>query len=244
MIKLVCPECRRENEPERIYCHDCGARLDRSVLAKAPQKTEDPNATQKRVKSMFDPGRALMKKRFFDTSKMILGALLAAALIQMIRPPDLPEKPREAMLPVQISLDLENASMTPGSPQLRYTDEQVNQYLGYSLKSKQTVLSKYLNFERAVVAFEQDLCRLTVERSLFGFPIYTSTFFNAAIQNDTLVIKNRGGAIGRMPVHPMLMQYGDFLFSDLAAVVERERKSVAKLAAVNIEPKLIVLTGR
>ena len=244
MIKLVCPECRRENEPERIYCHDCGARLDRSVLAKAPQKTEDPNATQQRVKSMFDPRGALLKKRFFDVSKLILGAVATAAIIQMIRSPDLPEAPKSPMLPVQISLDIESAAMTPGSPQLRYTEEQVNQYLGYSLKSKQTALSKYLTFGRAVVFFEQDLCRLTVERSLYGYPLCTSTYFSPSIQNDALVIKNRGGAIGRMPVHPMLMEYSAPLFSDLATVVERERKSVAKMAAIALEPKLITLTPR
>ena len=44
MIKLVCPECQRQNEPERIYCHDCGARLDRSALAKVAPKVEDPKA--------------------------------------------------------------------------------------------------------------------------------------------------------------------------------------------------------
>lgn len=244
MIKLVCPECRRENEPERIYCHDCGARLDRSSLAKAPQKEEDPNVTHRRVKALFDPGRALMKKRFFDISKLVLGALALAAIVQMVRAPDLPEKAKEAMLPVQISLDLENATMTPGSPQLRYSDDQINQYLGYSLKSKQTVLSSYLNFERAVVAFEQDLCRLTVERSFSGFSVYTTTAFSAAVQDGALTVKNRGGAIGRMPVHPLLMQYSGLLFSDLAAVVERERKSVAKLGSVNFEPKLVVLTPR
>jgi hypothetical protein len=244
MIKLVCPECRRENEPERIYCHDCGARLDRSVLAKAPQKAENPGATQKRVKSMFDPRGALLKKRFFDVSKLILGALVAAAVIQMIRTPDLPEPPKSSMLPIQVSLDIENATMTPGSPPLRYTEEQINQYLSYSLKSKQTVLSKYLDFGRAVVFFEQDLCRLVVERSLYGVPLSTSTYFSAAIESDTLVLKNRGGAIGRMPVHPLLMQYSGLLFSDLAAVTERERKSIAKLAAVDLEPKLLVLTPR
>ncbi len=244
MIKLVCPECRRENEPERIYCHDCGARLDRSALAKAPQTEEDPNATHKRVKAMFDPGRALMKKRFFDYSKLILAAVAVAAIVQMIRSPDLPEKPKAPMLPVQISLDLENATTTPGSPQLRYSDEQINQYLGYSLKSKQTALSSYLNFERAVVAFEQDLCRLTVERSMSGFSVYTSTAFSMAVQDGTLTVKNRGGAIGRMPVHPLLMQYSGLLFSDLAVVVERERKSVAKLASVEFQPKLVVLTPR
>ena len=244
MIKLVCPECRRENEPERIYCHDCGARLDRSALAKAPQKEEDPNATQRRVKAMFDPGRALMKKRFFDFSKLILGAVAVAAIVQMIRPPDVPEKPKAAMLPVQVSLDLENATMTPGSPPLRYSDEQLNEYLGYALKSKQAALSSYLNFERAIVALEQDLCRVTVERSLFGVPLYTTTAFTPTIAESGLVLKNKGGAIGRMPVHPMLMEYSGILFSDLAAVFERERKSLAKLAAIDLEPKLVVLTPR
>ena len=244
MIKLVCPECRRENEPERIYCHDCGARLDRSALAKAPQKEEDAGATHRRVKAMFDPGRALMKKRFFDYSKLILGALAVAAIIQMIRPPDVPEKPKMAMLPVQISLDLENATMVPGSPQLRYSDEQLNQYLAYTVKSKQAALSSYLNFERTVITLEQDLCRLTVERSLFGLPLYTTTAFSATVGESGLVVQNKGGAIGRMPVHPLLMQYSGFLFSDLAAVFDRERKALAKLATIELQPKLVVLTPR
>jgi hypothetical protein len=244
MIKLVCPECRRENEPERIYCHDCGARLDRSVLAKAPQKAEDPGATHKRVKAMFDPGRAVMKKRFFDASKLVLGALAAAAIVQMLRSPDLPEKSKELTLPVQISMDLENATSTPGSAQLRYSEDQLNQYLGYALKSKQAALSSYLNFERAVVGLESDHCRLTVERSLAGFSVYTTSLFTPSIAENDLVLKNRGGMIGRMPVHPLLMQYSGILFRDLAAVFERERKALSKLAAVELQPKTVVLTPR
>jgi hypothetical protein len=244
MIKLVCPECRRENEPERIYCHDCGARLDRSALAKAPQKEEDAGATHRRVKAMFDPGRAVMKKRFFDYSKLVLGAVAVAAIIQMIRSPDVPEKSKEAMLPVQISMDLENATMTPGSPQLRYTDEQLNQYLGYALKSKKAALSSYLNFERAIVGVEQDLCRVTVERSLFGFSLYTTSMFTAKIAETGVALKNKGGMIGRMPVHPWLMRYSGVLFADVAAVFERERKALPKLAAIEFQPKLVVLTPR
>src|SRR3954454_16128483 len=94
MIKLICPECRRENEPERIYCHDCGARLDRTALAKAAPKGEDVKETQKRLRTMLDPRRAKMRLLFFQTSKMILGALATAAIIQMILPPDVPARPK------------------------------------------------------------------------------------------------------------------------------------------------------
>ena len=29
--KLTCGQCGYENEPERVYCHNCGTKLDRSV---------------------------------------------------------------------------------------------------------------------------------------------------------------------------------------------------------------------
>src|SRR6185369_9647235 len=89
-IQLVCPECRRDNEPERIYCHDCGARLDRTALAKAAPKGEDVKETQRRLKSMLDPGRVKMRLMFFKVSKIILGAFATAALVQMLLPPDVP----------------------------------------------------------------------------------------------------------------------------------------------------------
>ena len=80
VMTLVCPECRRENEPERIYCHDCGARLDRSALAKEKAKEEDPKATQRRVAKMFDPRRGLLRRRFFQGSKLLLGRLSSRPL--------------------------------------------------------------------------------------------------------------------------------------------------------------------
>ena len=88
--KLLCPECRRENEPERIYCHDCGARLDRSALAKSKAKEEDPKDTQRRLQAMLDGRSARLRRQFFQGSKLILGALLVAGLVQLLRAPDLP----------------------------------------------------------------------------------------------------------------------------------------------------------
>src|SRR6187455_1658790 len=101
-IQLTCPECRRENEPERIYCHDCGARLDRTSLAKVAPKLEDAKETQRRLRSMLDPQRAKMRLLFFKISKLILGAATAAAIVQMILPPDAPPRPKTGEFPPQI----------------------------------------------------------------------------------------------------------------------------------------------
>lgn len=244
-MKLLCPECRRENEPERIYCHDCGARLDRSALAKEKSTEEDPKETQRRLKAMLDPQRALMRRRFFQGSKLVLGALILAAIVQMVRPPDLPERPTTPMPPAQINLELENAAMDPRTAtQLRYTDEQVNAYLTYALKGKQTALSKWLNFERAIAGFEEGYCTLTVERSLYGFSVFTSAAYNASLQNGAIIAQARSGSIGRMPVHPALMQYGNVLLQDLWTALERERKSIVKLGSIEFQPKLVILSPR
>ncbi len=244
MIKLICPECRRENEPERIYCHDCGARLDRTALAKNAPKGEDVKETQRRLRTMLDPQRAKMRLLFFKVSKLILGAFATAAVVQMLLPPDLPPRAKTGEFPPQINLDLENAAMNHGAAPLQYTEAQVNAYLGSALKSKQAALSKLLQFERAIVSFDENVCRITAERSLFGFSIFTMTSSKVTVQNGTLSASNNGGSIGRLPIHPLLMKYADPLFGDLWTALDRERKSVAKMSAIEFRPQAVVLTPK
>ena len=245
MITLICPECRRENEAERIYCHDCGARLDRTALAKAPPKGEDVKETQRRLKSMLDPRRAKMRLMFFKVSKLILGAAALAAVVQMILPPDVPARGKTGDFPPQINLDLENAAMNHGAAPMQYTEAQVNAYLASALKSKQAALSKLLQFERGFVKFDENLCRVTAERSLFGFSLFTTTSSRVSLQNGTLSASNNGGNIGRLPIHPLLMKYVEpFLFGDLWTALDRERKSVAKMNSIEFHPQAVVLTPK
>jgi len=239
-MKLVCPECRRENEPERIYCHDCGARLDRSSLAKEKSTVEDPKATQRRLRSMMDARGVKMRQRFFQGSKLVLGALAVAALVQMFRPPDVPERPESSDMAMQIDLDLENASMTPGAPALRYSEEQVNAYLAYTLKGKKKALSSYLQFEQAIVGFEEAICRVTTERSFSGYSVFTTATFTPRLENGNLTARVTGGSIGRLPIHPALMQYGDFLFADIRTALDRNRRSIVKLAGIELHSKTVV----
>jgi len=244
MITLVCPECRRENEAERIYCHDCGARLDRTALAKVAPKTEDAQETRQRLRKMLDPQRAKIRHLFFKMSKVILGALLTAAVIQMILPPDVPPPAKTGDFPPQINLDLENATLNHNTAPMQYTEAQVNAYLGSALKSKQAALNKYLQFERAIVNFEENLCRVTAQRSLFGFSVYTATSSKVTLQNGAIAATNNGGSIGRLPVHPMLMKYADVLFGDLWTALDRERKSVAKMDRIEFHPQQVVLVPK
>jgi hypothetical protein len=242
MTKLICPECRRENEPERIYCHDCGARLDRSALAKESAKHEQPEEMHRRLRTMFDPRRGKLRQTFFKVSKVVLGALATAAVIQILLAPDVPPRKKTLGVAPGINFDLEKTSRTHGAAPLRYTDEQANAYVASVVKTKQAALSGFVQFERALVSFDENICGLTVERSLFGCSVYTAATYRIALQNGALIAATRSGSIGRLPVHPALMKLAGFLFRDIATVFDRDRKSVAQMAAIEFHPQMVVIT--
>jgi hypothetical protein len=64
------------------------------------------------------------------------------------------------------------------------------------------------------------------------------------LQDGTLTASNNGGSIGRLPIHPALMKYGDLIFSDLWTALEREKKSVSKMGAIEFHPQTVVLTPK
>src|SRR5207248_2542951 len=146
-VQLTCPECRRDNEAERIYCHDCGARLDRSALA------------------------------------------------------------------------------------------------GYTTGKKEKLNHPLIDFERAIVAFTEGNCRVTIERSIFGYSIFTSADYAVQIAGGKVTASPKSGAIGRMPIDPSVMPYAGFLFSDAVAAMNREHKLLNKVGSIQLHDKEIVVTS-
>lgn len=243
-IKLACAECGHENEPERIYCHSCGTRLDRSAVVPIKSRQEGLKETQRRVRRIFDPTRVKVRFWFFRTAKLILGACATAAVIQMVSAPDVPPPTKPLMLPSQLGFDLENAVNYHRPPQLQYSQEQINAYLAHALKLKQSSLDKpLLDFRRVVVGFGEGDMKVTAERAFFGFSLYSGASYKVQLQDGKVVASNNGGSIGRIPVHPVLMRVLDVMFADVWSALERERKLVSKMGAIEIHPNTILLTA-
>jgi hypothetical protein len=242
LTTVVCHECRHENEPERVYCHGCGARLDRSsvkVMCK-----EDVEDARKRVKKLFDPRRAQMRALFFKISKLLLGAGAVAALAQLVLPPDVPPPTKSSSLVSQLRFELEATATRHQPPQLRYTDDDVNVFLAYSLKTKQKALDQpLLDFKRAIVGFQEGACTITMERSLFGYSLFTTISVAPSVQAGKITVASRGGRIGRLPIHPQIAQYMGLLFADLWSVLDQEKKLVAKMGAIEFHDHAVVLTA-
>jgi transcription initiation factor TFIIIB Brf1 subunit/transcription initiation factor TFIIB len=244
-IQLTCPECRRENEAERIYCHDCGARLDRSVLAnRKTVKIETAEEVHKRMRGMFSQRRVRARIFFFKTAKMILAAVAAAALVEILIPPDVPPAVKTETLPPQINLSLETLTESHQPQTMQFSEEDVNAYAGNVLKHKKEKLEHLLlGFERAILGFSEGNCRVTMERSVFGYSIFTSCDYGVQIDGGKVTATPKGGAIGRMPIHPAVLPYAGFLFSDAVAVMDREHKLLNKVGSIQLHDKMVEVSS-
>jgi len=242
-VQLTCPECRRDNEAERIYCHDCGARLDRSALASFKTgKKETSEELHKRMRGMFSQRGVKGRLLFSKIAKVILLAGAAAAAVVILIPPDVPPPVKSEGFPPQINLSLLTESRQPQSVQ--FSEEGVNAYLASALKRKKEKLNHPLiDFERAIVAFTEGNCHVTIERSIFGYSIFTSGDYAVQIAGGKVTASPKSGEIGRMPIDPKMMSYAGFLFSDAVAVMDREHKLLNKVGSIQLHEKEIVVTS-
>jgi hypothetical protein len=238
--KLICAECRHENEAERLYCHNCGERLDRSSVV-AKKKIEDPTETHRRLRKMME-GPSRTRQNFFVACKLLLAAAATAGVVEMLSPP--PEFPQAVKVtsPVQIDLELETATLKPVV--LNYSQQDINAYLTYRLAGKKKVLDKpFLNFERAAVIFKEGACTVGWERSFFGYSIYSRTCYRVELNAGKLSAVNIGGWIGRLSIHPAMMKYADIIFADLGSAFDRERKLLAKMGSVAFHDGSVAITS-
>ena len=239
MTKVICGECRHENEAERIYCHNCGERLDRSGVV-SQQKAPNPQEAHRRLQKMLGPPNRA-RRNFFAISKLALAAAALAALVEIALPPELPA-PNKSVAP-QIDLDLENAASHLKVGPLEYSQDQINAYLACRLTSKKKALNNpVLTFVRATASFREGACTIGVERSLFGYSLFSRASYRVDTGAGKIAATNDGGWIGRMPVHPVIMQFGDIIFVDLWSALERERKLLGKMGAVSFHDGSVSIT--
>ncbi|HWY52380.1 MAG TPA: hypothetical protein VNW72_12940 [Chthoniobacterales bacterium] len=207
----------------------------------AAQKTQDPQEeARRRLQKMLGPPNKA-RQNFFAISKLALAAAVVAALVEIALPPDLPPPTKTA--PTQVDLDLENAASFQKAGPLEYSQDQINAYLAYRLAGKKKALNKpLLDFVRATASFREGACTMAIERSLFGYSIFSRTSYRIDTGAGKISATNVGGWIGRLPVHPAIMRFGDIIFADLWSALDRERKLIGKMGAVSFHDGSVTIT--
>ncbi len=250
---LTCSECGHLNEGERIYCHNCGVKLDRSaVLAEEQKKKEStpPEKTQERVKKLINPnsGQSAYGVGSFIKSALrtlFLAALVALLISMMLPPVDVPPMPELAAtkpLPELITT-LSNA---PPNMRLVLKESDINDYFRATVRmgKAEGMLANAIEFQRIYTEIEPDGIELTLQRALYGYPVYVSARYQLEIVGQKLEATQVSGSIGRLVVPAPAFKYFEKLLDPVWETFKDEREKMNHLGKIETAQDELILYSR
>jgi hypothetical protein len=241
---LQCKECEYQNEPERVYCHNCGAKLDRSVLPKEEQiRRESPDRARKRIMKMTNPAGSVARREIGALVKTVVCAVLVAMVVQALRAPANLPPPKSDALPRLVASDLGDLAEAPMPRAGAFTEDELNTYLRGKTVAKGSLPGA--EFKRAYVDLEPGTARIGVEKAIYGYSIYMGTLYRVEASNGVLVMVNIGGNIGRLPIHPWIMErVSPLMFGSLAEALQREIGLLNKMQTLVIRKDRVEMVSR
>ncbi len=244
-VNLRCAQCGYENEAERVYCHNCGGKLDRTLLPKVEEdkSRESPEKARRRIKRMTNPTSNPVLRELKALVTTLTWAAIAAAVYLMARAPDNLPPVKGVGDTRLVQSEITEAIESPVPRRISFSQEDINQALKQSLRGKEGGLIPGIKYERAFVNLHPGAVRVNNQQSLWGYPFYSSVTYKLKMKDGKFAPALIGGSYGRLPIHPEAMQYLDFQFKKLYAALKRERAYLDKLQNITAsEGQLTLVT--
>ncbi len=236
---LTCEPCGFVNEVERVYCHNCGAKLDRSFL---PQEDDEETKaalekTRKRVKNASLFANNPVTRELKVGIKVLVAAAIIALGFQASQPPEgLPDP--KAMNDKMVGSDITEALDAQGPRQLIFSEKDINALL----RSKKAASAlPGVVFVRAFAQLEPGVCRMGMQHTLWTYPVYTRIAYKLEIKEGKFTPTIVGGNFGSISIPAPVMNFLDYGFQKLWGSLKREQEWMNKLSAIVIEKEKIML---
>jgi hypothetical protein len=243
MATLTCAECGFVNEAERVYCHNCGKKLDRSLIPKEDVKTgESASKARKRIQKMTNPGSNPVLREFKALLQTLFWAAVVACLVLASRKPDGVPDTRPELGSRMIAGELLDAVSSPGARAVAFSEAEINQHFR-TLKAKEGTVPG-IRFERAFVNLLPGVVRTSAQYSMWGYPFYAGISHHLEVKAGKFTPTLIGGNFGRLQVHPEIMQYIDWGFQSLWPAFKREQDHMQRMQSITIEKGKITLVTR
>ena len=249
---IACKECGHVNEGERVYCHNCGNKLDRSILVIQQQKkNESAEQRRQRVLKMLNPNSGLPIHRILrETFKTLLYAALAAILIDAALPPqDVPPMPKTKLVDLVPGFEtgLENLVSMPAGQKLFAPEDQINAYLKNHVRARKDTdwLASLVEFQRVFANLGNNTYRLTVQNAVYGYPLYAGITYSVRNQSNTVTVVPTGANLGRLSIHPDLARYTTGLLQSIFDALKHERELLERsVAHAEVEKGGVTIVAR
>jgi hypothetical protein len=242
--KLVCSSCKHENEPERVYCHNCGEKLDRSLLPTASNpNSEEELRKQKKVRRMMNPNRLdwLITLRKFV---LLVGfaALVAAVFLAVQTPEDVPPAKSNELASGDSKLLWRQMMNSAPPAALMFKEGDINHSLRTAIKAETGPLG--IKLERAFITLKPGSITLGTERNAWGLPLFSGVTFNPELVSGKWSPGITQLNIGRLRIHPAAAKLSGFILQPFTKAFEAEVKQFDRLAKIETGDKVITLTTK
>jgi len=240
---LTCPKCNYDNELGRIFCHTCGTKLDLSQI-KPPGQGGPKLKKKKGGSSTWRLVRTLLE--LFVLIGMGVSVFLA---LQVVPLPDKKTADEDRAMAERKRGQLEMLLARGRPGKLDITEGQLNAFLG-SLRMDDPITA-WLVFAPQSVRME--LHDGAVKVFLWGElrvgsslkkQLYFTYVTTPRVRNGRFFEEPKGGYIGSLPIHPVLIRHFNIVRSFVAGVfgkMDRERTTLAKLSSINLQSRSATL---
>jgi len=237
-VTLKCAECDHENEPQRVFCHNCGAKLDRTVLAQYgedvlnPQNVSEEN--RKRVAKLMDSNRLWLRREVIRFFKVIGYSILAAIAYLLIqKPKNIPPAKSDTMPERDAQMVWGDAMMSPTPVTDSMLEDSINAYLKNAIKEHDNFAG--VKFKRAYVKLLPGVVVVNAERDVMGFPFYTEVSYKASVEAGVLKSEVVSTHFGRLGIHPKLGMVGTAALDDVWSVLKKKHgKQMARVTHLQV----------
>lgn len=248
---ITCKECGHVNETERVYCHNCGNKLDRSELLTQQVKPEESLAKkQRRIKKMMNPNTGAKGELWKMAVKTLFFAAVAAAAIDAVLPPNpVPPMLKEIADVSDLGQTLEYLTAAPARRSVSLSEDAINGYLWNTIhvKADGSWMQSIFTFQRVFVELEPDILKITTQNAIQNYPLYAGVDYRLQIAGNELFATPVGANIGRLQLPPALAPYLPALLDSLNSPwnsLKQERSLMNKLESVKIQKGLMILVSR
>jgi len=198
---LRCTSCGYDNDPTRVYCHNCGVKLERGTATPPPAAVFTPPAQAVKLKR---PRQPVPWRKYFDfvLKLVVLSGLAAVVALALLPPRDVPEplQPDEGLATRLSGLLRDSAAATsPRSFDVPAAD--VHQWFVTCARVSEAADSSQLKPRRVYSALGDQVLRVGVETSLFDtLSIYFEGDYIPVQEGAVYNLRPVRYSIGRLPL--------------------------------------------
>lgn len=239
-----CASCGYDNDPTRVYCHNCATRIDRGGAAPpAPTGFTHPTDAAK-MKRKRAPGAWL--KWIGSLGKMcmvllklcIVSALVAAIAFALLSPPDVPPPvPGDADLARRLGDLVGQASSSSSSIAFAVPASDLQKWFAAVVQVLPASGALPLNPKRVYVVPMQGRVRLGLECGLpADYSLYMEGEYEPVLAGNAYRLEPRRYSIGRLPLPVALGYPVQSQFDGLLDALSTTLAQLAKASSIEVAP--------